>query len=331
MKYQYLLGIVACSAVLSGCSSGTAKKQVAESDGEEIAFADPTIIRENGKYYLTGTGDNHPQGFTMLESADLRTWQVMTGDSVQYLLKEGDNVFGDKGFWAPQWFRDGTHCYLTYTANEQTVLAEADSWKGPFVQNTIKPIDGSEKNIDSFLFKDDDGKYYLYHVRFNHGNYIWVGEFDLQKGAIKPETLKKCLDCTEAWENTPNYVSDPIMEGPTVIKLDGVYYLFYSANHFMNIDYAVGYATASSPLGPWKKYSGNPIIHRDIVKENGTGHGDIFTDSVGKYYYVYHVHASDTAVSPRKTRIVPLHFKKSDAGIYDISVNANEVIKPYKK
>lgn len=139
------------------------------------------------------------------------------------------------------------------------------------------------------------------------------------------------LDCTEAWENTPNYVSDPIMEGPTVIKLDGVYYLFYSANHFMNIDYAVGYATASSPLGPWKKYSGNPIIHRDIVKENGTGHGDIFTDSVGKYYYVYHVHASDTAVSPRKTRIVPLHLKKSDAGIYDISVNANEVIKPYKK
>ena len=210
-------------------------------------------------------------------------------------------------------------------------MAEADSWKGPFVQNTIKPIDGSEKNIDSFLFKDDDGKYYLYHVRFNHGNYIWVGEFDLQKGAIKLETLKKCLDCTEAWENTPNYVSDPIMEGPTVIKLDGVYYLFYSANHFMNIDYAVGYATASSPLGPWKKYSGNPIIHRDIVKENGTGHGDIFTDSVGKYYYVYHVHASDTAVSPRKTRIVPLHLKKSDAGIYDISVNANEVIKPYKK
>lgn len=331
MKNRYLLCLVAYGAVLLGCSSNAEKKPVTENDGEEITLADPTIIRENGKFYLTGTGDNHPQGFTMLESSDLCTWRVMTGDSVQYLLKEGDNVFGDKGFWAPQWFKDREHFYFTYTADEQTALAEADSWVGPFIQKVIKPIDDSEKNIDSFLFKDDDGKYYLYHVRFNRGNYIWVGEFDLQKGEIKAGTLKKCLECTEAWENTPNYVSNPIMEGPTVIKLDSVYYLFYSANHFMNIDYAVGYATAPSPLGPWKKYGGNPIIHRNIVKENGTGHGDIFTDSSGKYYYVYHVHASDTTVSPRKTRIVPLHLKKNDTGIYDISVIANEVIKPYKK
>ena len=26
------------------------------------------------------------------------------------------------------------------------------------------------------------------------------------------------------------------MEGPTVVKLDDLYYLFYSANHFKNID-----------------------------------------------------------------------------------------------
>ena len=31
------------------------------------------------------------------------------------------------------------------------------------------PVDISEKNIDPFLFRDDDGKYYLYHVRFNRG------------------------------------------------------------------------------------------------------------------------------------------------------------------
>lgn len=57
----------------------------------------------------------------------------------------------------------------------------ADSWMGPFQQMKANPVDISEKNIDPFLFRDDDGKYYLYHVRFNRGNYIWVGEFDLQK------------------------------------------------------------------------------------------------------------------------------------------------------
>ena len=109
-------------------------------------------------------------------------------------------------------------------------------------------------------------------MRFNRGNYIWVGELELQKGEIKSGTLKQCLDCTEPWENTANYISNPIMEGPSVIKLKDTYYLFYSANHFMNIDYAVGYAIASSPLGPWKNFHGYPIFHRNILVDNFSGH-----------------------------------------------------------
>ncbi len=202
---------------------------------------------------------------------------------------------------------------------------------GPFRQKEVKPIDASAKNIDSFLFKDDDGKYYLYHVRFNKGNYLWVAEFDIKKGSIKPETLKQCMDCTEPWEKTPNYKSAPVMEGPTVMKWDGVYYLFYSANHFMNIDYSVGYATASSPFGPWKKHPNSPIIHRSLVGENGSGHGDVFKGLDGKYYYVYHVHRSDSTVSPRKTRIVPLILKKGNDGIYNITVDKEHVIKPMWK
>lgn len=35
--------------------------------------------------------------------------------------------------------------YLTYTANEQTVLAKSLNLLGPFRQDTVKPIDASEK------------------------------------------------------------------------------------------------------------------------------------------------------------------------------------------
>ena len=219
---------------------------------KEISFADPTIFVENGKYYLTGTRNQEPLGFAILESTDLKHWTVPNGKDLQLILRKGDQAFGEKGFWAPQYFKDKRTYYFTYTANEQTVIASSKSVFGPFRQKEVKPIDASAKNIDSFLFKDDDGKYYLYHVRFNKGNYLWVAEFDIKKGSIKPETLKQCMDCTEPWEKTPNYKSAPVMEGPTVMKWDGVYYLFYSANHFMNIDYSVGYATASSPFGPWK-------------------------------------------------------------------------------
>lgn len=202
---------------------------------------------------------------------------------------------------------------------------------GPYAQAKIEPIDGSEKNIDSYVFKDDDGKHYLYHVRFKRGNYLWVAEFDLEKGKIKPYTLTKCFDQTHDWEATPNFKSVPILEGPTVLKMKGTYYLIYSANHFMNIDYAVGYATSDSPYGPWKKYHKNPILHRSLIGENGTGHGDVFKGKEGQLYYVFHVHYSDTMISPRRTRIVPLRLKwDKELNIYGISIDHNELIIPTK-
>lgn len=307
--------------------------QVAAQERQEIFFADVTIYVENGKYYLTGSkgGKGGPAGFAFLESKDLKTWTVPADsrDSAGMILTKGDHTFGTKGFWAPQVFKADDNYYLTYTADEQTVLAQSKSLLGPYRQNEVAPIDGSEKNIDSYIFKDDDGKYYLYMVRFDKGNYLWVAEFDLKNGKIKPGTLRKCFNQTEAWEATPNYVSGPIMEGPTVIKLKGKYYMFYSANHFMNIDYAVGYAVSDSPFGPWIKHKDNPIIHRSIVGENGSGHGDFFEGLDGQLYYVYHIHFDAKQVTPRRTRIVPV-IREWDAatGLYTFSVKRNAVIVP---
>lgn len=293
---------------------------------EQIAFADPTIVRQGANYYLTGTTNTIPQGFSMLVSKDLKNW-TSTGP----LLTEGPQVYGDKGFWAPQLYLNGKTWQLAYTANEQVAVAESSSLTGPFTQKQVKPVDASEKNIDPFIFTDDDGKTYLYHVRFNNGNYLWVAAYDKNTMSIDPSTLKQCLGNTEAWENTPDYPAAPIMEGPTVIKHKGKYYLFYSANHFMSRDYAVGYAVADSPMGPWHKPANNRIIHRSIVGENGSGHGDVFADKKGNLFYVYHVHNSNHAVSPRLTRIVPLHFIPSNDGFDHVIVKKEEVIVPMKK
>ena len=293
---------------------------------EQIAFADPTIVRQGANYYLTGTTNTIPQGFSMLVSKDLKNW-TSTGP----LLTEGPQVYGDKGFWAPQLYLNGKTWQLAYTANEQVAVAESSSLTGPFTQKQVKPVDASEKNIDPFIFTDDDGKTYLYHVRFNNGNYLWVAAYDKNTMSIDPSTLKQCLGNTEAWENTPDYPAAPIMEGPTVIKHKGKYYLFYSANHFMSRDYAVGYAVADSPMGPWHKPANNRIIHRSIVGENGSGHGDVFADKKGNMFYVYHVHNSNHAVSPRLTRIVPLHFIPSNDGFDHVMVKKEEVIVPMQK
>ena len=102
------------------------------------------------------------------------------------------------------------------------------------------------------------------------------------------------------------------------------------ANHYQNPDYAVGYATATTPSGPWTKHPDNPIIHRDIVGENGSGHGDLFMGLDNTPYYVYHIHNNDSTANPRRTRIIPLKFSKNDStGIYDITVDKEHIIIPH--
>jgi beta-xylosidase len=87
--------------------------------------------------------------------------------------------------------------------------------------------------------------------------------------------------------------------------------MIYSANDFRNPDYAIGYATAASPAGPWTKSSNNPIVSRKNIGINGTGHGDILMDTNGKILYVFHVHFSDTRVAPRRTAIIELKFQRT--------------------
>ncbi len=340
MKYKYLY-MAAVVYFFSSCGSSDAKSIVPDDGGgsttekkQKISYADPTIFLDNGTYYMSGTsqtGSQSSRGFTVLMSDDLKKWTTGVKDTYRFILgPEWGSTYGSTGFWAPQWYKEGNTYYFLYTANEHVAIAHASAMTGVFTQDKVTSIDSSAGNIDPFLFKDKDGKYYLYHVRFGGGNFIWVAEFNMATGTIDSNTLKKCLDLTEPWERMYNYNTSWIMEGPTVVKWDDVYYLFYSANHYKDPDYAVGYATASSPMGPWTKYSGNPIIRRDIVGEKGSGHGDVFEGKDGKFYYIYHVWGDGDNPDARQARIVPLIREKGADGIYKISVDAKNIIIPYQ-
>ncbi|RFM26448.1 glycoside hydrolase family 43 protein [Deminuibacter soli] len=275
-----------------------------------IFLADPTIFKDHGMFYLYGTGSN--QGFPVYTSTDLKTWKQPQDSTRRLALKRGQ-AFGDHGFWAPQVVHYRGSYYMAYTAEEHIAIAKAASPAGPFKQDTPFALSGTGKQIDPFLFFDDNGKIYLYHVKLQNGNRIFVVEMKPDLSDIIPGTEKECIAGTETWENTAN-ATWPVAEGPTVLKHKNRYYLIYSANDFRNKDYAVGYATAASPTGPWKKYTGNPIISRQMLGHNGTGHGDVFTDKRGNMYYVLHTHRSDTLVSPRATAMVHLQFKPAKEG-----------------
>lgn len=291
---------------------------------KQLFQADPTIYSEDNTYYLYGTNEsNASNGFKVFISNDLAHWESPDGNDDRFALKKGDS-FGNGNFWAPQVFLYKGTYYMIYAADEQIAIAKSSSPLGPFTQSEQQPLFGDVpyKTIDPFIFFDDDGQIYIYFVKLDGGNKIIVAKMKDDLSGIEKYSQKSCIKATKAWENTEN-VSWPVTEGPTVIKKEGIYYLFYSANDFRNPDYAVGYATSLSPMGPWTKQD-VPIISRNNLSENGTGHGDIFTGKDNQLYYVFHTHYSNNKVSPRKTAIVELSFEpqKDGPGIFSINVDS---------
>ncbi|MGN7986657.1 glycoside hydrolase family 43 protein [Pedobacter sp. 22226] len=309
MKYLFTLFLCFSLCFIS-------KKVLSKQLNDTLYLADPTIFVDNGTYYLYGTSSD--EGFLVYISKDLKNWSKKPENN-GFALKKGD-AFGTKGFWAPQVFKRGHTYFMAYTADEQIAIARSESPLGPFKQETLKAISGAGKQIDPFVFTDSDGKNYLYHVKLDRGNRIYVSELKADFSDVIPNTAKECLSGTELWENTAK-TDWPVTEGPTVLKKDKLYYLFYSANDFRNPDYAVGYATSGSATGPWTKHAGNPIISRKILKFNGTGHGDFFTDKDGHLQYVFHTHHSNQKVSPRATSVIKATFVKDKNGINQMQID----------
>ena len=276
------------------------KESSAEVLSATLPIADPYILLYNGTYYAYGTSVGN--GFEVYYSDDLKSWKR----SASLALSEKDS-YGSYSFWAPEvyYIEKEKKFYLFYSAEEHICVATSDSPLGPFKQDVQKPI-REEVSIDTSVFFDDDGKAYLYFVRFKdgNGNVIWCAELKENLKEIKEETLTQCIAATEPWE----LILPKVVEGPSVIKQDGKYYMLYSGNGYTSQDYAIGFAVADSPFGPWKKYDKNPILHKykGLV---GVGHGAPFIDKDGHWRYIFHAHKSLTEIHPRDAYIVDMSLQ----------------------
>lgn len=280
---------------------GSQEKFLAHYRGR-MMIADPYVFEEDGIYYAYGTGS--PDGILAYRSIDLEHWEGPCGRARGELTLHKDDSKGNSKFWAPEVYKIGKKYVMTYSREERIATAFADSPLGPFKEEVVYTPD--QNSIDSHIFIDDDGQAYLFWVRFGlgKGNEIRCAKLSEDLKRIESEQVE-CLHAQDGtWERTE---AGRVAEGPFILKHDGTYYLTYSCNDFRSQDYAVGYATSKSPLGPWKKYEGNPIL-RKPSKYVGTGHHAFFKDKKGKPYIVFHAHNSDGKVTPRQTLIAPCRF-----------------------
>jgi xylan 1,4-beta-xylosidase len=257
-----------------------------------IGPADPHVVRHEGRYYLYPTTDG--RGYDVFVSDDLVNWE------------QKPKCFTDPrgGAWAPDVFhhkKDDGKFYLYYTVNKpgggkQIGVAVADKALGPF-KDHANLVDSA---IDAHLFQDDDGSLYLYWVQLP-GFRITVQPMadPLTKRGEPAEVIRPTAD----WERKKGAVT----EGPWMLKHKGIYYLMYSGSGADGPDYAIGYATAKSPLGPFTKYSGNPIAKRGNGVF-GPGHHSVVIGPDGKFWMAYHQQNSEEIGWKRFLAIDPLWF-----------------------
>ena len=286
---------------------------------QQLMLADPFVIEHEGWYYIYGTED--ADGIVVYRSRDLKKWSSRCGNAKKSLALHKDDVWGNRLFWAPEVYRHGDKFIMTYSSDVHICYAESDSPCGPFVQKEQRPYLPNEGGIDASIFTDDDGKAYIFWVRFDKGNIIWAAELTPDLKEIKMETARKLIEPIEGtWEKKMNTIA----EGPFVIKHKGKYYLTYSCNDYRSQDYAVGFAVADHPTGPYKRYEGNPVLHRHCGYA-GTGHHAILRKGK-RLYMVYHAHNSNSKVAPRQTLIAPMKMKRDKKGGYRIEVSKKIIV-----
>jgi hypothetical protein len=91
----------------------------------------------------------------------------------------------------------------------------------------------------------------------------------------------------ERYGDRNEYIADSWIEGPWVIKRNGVYYLQYCAPGTQWLTYATGVYTSRGPLGPFTYAHNNPILRKTTGIVTGTGHGSVVQGPDGNWWQFY--------------------------------------------
>jgi beta-xylosidase len=292
-----------------------------------IDIADPFVIRHEGLYWLYGTSSR--QGYKCWSSADLVQWEPRG-----LALKRTPEMWGKMMFWAPCVVERGGKFYMYYSAlgdvpgGEQHLricVAMSDKPEGPFKDVKAPMLELGKSCIDAHVFIDGDGKSYLYYALDYSENYVDDPKGKKQQSHLYVVPLGDdlitingkpifCMKPEGGWEG------DGWTEAPFVFKHGKTYILMYSTHAFNEPDYSVGYATASSPLGPWRRSEDNPILHR-TPEVSGPGHNCVTRSPDGKELFcVYHVHKNRVPGGDRLLAMDRMEVREDSGGSVKLKV-----------
>jgi beta-xylosidase len=230
-------------------------------------FADPFVLKAaDGHWYAYATNASG-KNIQTARSKDLVTWELLP-DAMPALAKWAKP--GGSLVWAPEVAKVAQDYVLYYTArdkasNRQCVgVAIADKPEGRFKDTSDKPLvcqANEGGTIDASPFQDGN-KLYLFYK--NDGNccnmptYIYAQELARDGLSLVGEPVRLVRN-DKQWEGN-------VVEAPTMVKHGDKYFLFFSANSYGGLEYAVGYATCETVTGPCTDAPENPILKSQLQK-----------------------------------------------------------------
>jgi arabinan endo-1,5-alpha-L-arabinosidase len=260
-------------------------------------FPDPDVLKVGDVYYAYATGNFDAKiSIQTAQSQDMIDWEMLPDAMPTFpAWAEPDHGL----VWAPEvtTTADGKS-YIIYfaarvagTSRQCIGMAASAKPTGPFESTAEQPLicqTDQGGSIDPSSFVDDDGARYL--LWKNDGNccggatWLYIQRIS-EDGSTLEGQPTKLIRNDQSWEGA-------VIEAPTLWKHDGKYYLFYSANDYASPSYAVGYAVADAPLGPYQK-APRPLVSSSIKDAVvGPGGQDIVVDPQGRTWMLYHTWAA---------------------------------------
>lgn len=284
-------------------------------------FADPFVLRLDDGSYVAYGSSGHPvdgdRAFEALTSDDLREWR-----SHGPVLRRLDPSFGNE-YWAPEVIHTDGSYWMFFSVGHgidghHVRVAKAGSPLGPFDDQGVVLTPDESFAIDAHPFVDDDGSRYLFFARDvldaqRPGTHLAVMPL---VNWTTPGTAIEVLAADADWqlyardrEIYGRRIDWHTLEGPSVVRRLGRYWLTYSGGAWTGPGYAVSWAVADSPLGPWRTApAGYPALLPTDDELIGPGHNSLTTAPDGDDVIAFH--AWDEAHERRQLHVHRISFER---------------------
>lgn len=301
-----LLGV---TLLIPAVSAQAQNKKTSGNPVVEGWYADPEAKIFNHQYWLYPTYSakyNEQVFMDAFSSPDLVHWtkhnHVIDTSGVKWVRR---------ALWAPAVTEKDGKYYIFFGANDiqnnnekgGIGVAVSDKPEGPFKDYLGKPlidqIINKAQPIDQFVFRDDNGQYYMIYGGWGQCNIV---------------KLKNDFTGVEPFEDGVTYkkiTPEGYVEGPVMFKRKGKYYFMWSEGGWTGPDYRVAYAIGDTPFGPFKRIG--TILKQDASIATGAGHHSVINvPGTDEWYIVYHRRPlTETDANHRVMCIDKMYFDKA--------------------